>query len=231
MLGVFPCPRKGHVFRRSWSDKVLMKEAKILVVEDEALVALHLEQRLQMLGHSVVGTAFSGTDALEQTAAHLPDLVLMDINLGRGISGIEAAQQINRILDIPVVFVTAHSDDAILQKANAAGPYGYVLKPFEDSALRVTIEIALSKHQLDQERTRILEQLGASIARVKTLRGLLPICSRCHKIRDDEGYWKRVEVYIQQHTDATCKHGICPDCLLNLYEFSEEARSRRMNGS
>lgn len=208
-----------------------MKEAKILVVEDEALVALHLEQRLQMLGHSVVGTAFSGTDALEQTAAHLPDLVLMDINLGRGISGIEAAQQINRILDIPVVFVTAHSDDAILQKANAAGPYGYVLKPFEDSALRVTIEIALSKHQLDQERTRILEELGASIARVKTLRGLLPICSRCHKIRDDEGYWKRVEVYIQQHTDATCKHGICPDCLLNLYEFSEEARSRRMNGS
>ncbi|PYR82827.1 MAG: response regulator [Acidobacteria bacterium] len=208
-----------------------MKEAKILVVEDEALVALHLEQRLQMLGHSVVGTAFSGTDALEQTAAHLPDLVLMDINLGRGISGIEAAQQINRILDIPVVFVTAHSDDAILQKATAAGPYGYVLKPFEDSALRVTIEIALSKHQLDQERTRILEELGASIARVKTLRGLLPICSRCHKIRDDEGYWKRVEVYIQQHTDATCKHGICPDCLLNLYEFSEEARSRRMNGS
>ena len=208
-----------------------MKEAKILVVEDEALVALHLEQRLQMLGHSVVGTAFSGTDALEQTAAHLPDLVLMDINLGRGISGIEAAQQINRILDIPVVFVTAHSDDAILQKANAAGPYGYVLKPFEDSALRVTIEIALSKHQLDQERTRILEELGASIARVKTLRGLLPICSRCHKIRDDEGYWKRVEVYIQQHTDATCKHGICPDCLLNLYEFSEEGRFRTMNGS
>ena len=215
-----------------------MKEAKILVVEDEALVALHLEQRLQMLGHSVVGTAFSGTDALEQTAAHLPDLVLMDINLGRGISGIEAAQQINRVFDIPVVFVTAHSDDAILQKANAAGPYGYVLKPFEDSALRVTIEIALHKHELDQERTRILqertrilEELEASIARVKTLRGLLPICSRCHKIRDDEGYWKRVEVYIQQHTDATCKHGICPDCLLNLYEFSEEARSRRMNGS
>ena len=208
-----------------------MKEAKILVVEDEALVALHLEQRLQMLGHSVVGTAFSGTDALEQTAAHLPDLVLMDINLGRGISGIEAAQQINRFFDIPVVFVTAHSDDAILQKATAAGPYGYVVKPFEDSALRVTIEIALSKHQLDQERTRILEELGASIARVKTLRGLLPICSRCHKIRDDEGYWKRVEVYIQQHTDATCKHGICPDCLLNLYEFSEEGRFRTMNGS
>src|SRR5437016_11026482 len=167
-----------------------MKEAKILVVEDEALVALHLEQRLQMLGHSVVGTAFSGTDALEQTAAHLPDLVLMDINLGRGISGIEAAQQINRYFDIPVVFVTAHSDDAILQKANAAGPYGYVLKPFEDSALRVTIEIALHKHELDQERTRvlqertrilqertrilqertrILEELEASIARVRTL--------------------------------------------------------------
>ena len=208
-----------------------MKEAKILVVEDEALVALHLEQRLHMLGHTVVGTALSGTDALEQTAAHLPDLVLMDINLGRGISGIEAAQQINRVFDIPVVFVTAHSDDAILQKATAAGPYGYVVKPFEDSALRVTIEIALSKHQLDQERTRILEELGASIARVKTLRGLLPICSRCHKIRDDEGYWKRVEVYIQQHTDATCKHGICPDCLLNLYEFSEEGRFRTMNGS
>jgi len=68
-----------------------MKNARILVVDDEALVALHLEQKLQLLGHNVVGTAFSATEALEQTAAHLPDLVLMDINLGRGISGIEAA--------------------------------------------------------------------------------------------------------------------------------------------
>ena len=66
-----------------------MRQAKILVLEDEALVALHLEQRLQMLGHSVVGTAFSGTDALEQAAARRPELVLMDIRLGHGMSGIE----------------------------------------------------------------------------------------------------------------------------------------------
>src|SRR5436309_14004530 len=124
-----------------------MKEAKILVVEDEALVALHLEQRLQMLGHSVVGTAFSGTDALEQNTAHLPDLVLMDINLGRSISGIEAAQQINRYFDIAIVVETAHSDDAILHNASVAGNYGYVLKPFEDSAVRDTNETRLSKHQ------------------------------------------------------------------------------------
>jgi DNA-binding response OmpR family regulator len=145
----------------------------------------------------------------------------MDINLGHGISGIEAAQRINGTYNIPVVFVTAHSDDATLQKVNAADSYGYVLKPFDDSALRVAIEIALHKHQLDLERTRLLEELRASIAHVKTLSGLLPICSWCHKIRDDEGDWNQVEAYIQKHTEATCKHGICPDCLLNLYEFSE----------
>ena len=198
-----------------------MKNARILVVDDEALVALHLEQKLQLLGHNVVGTAFSSTEALEQTAAHLPDLVLMDINLGRSISGIETAQRINGAYNIPVVFVTAHSDDATLQKANTAAPYGYVLKPFDDCALRVAIEMALHKHQLDLERTRLWEELKDSIARVKTLSGLLPVCSWCHKIRDDQGYWNQVEAYIQEHTDATCKHGICPDCLLQLYEFSE----------
>ena len=108
-----------------------MRQAKILVLEDEALVALHLEQRLQMLGHSVVGTAFSGTDASEQAAARPPELVLMDIRLGHGMWH-RAAQQIKGTFDIPVVFVTAYSDDAVLEQANEAAPYGFVLKPFRN---------------------------------------------------------------------------------------------------
>jgi len=163
-----------------------MRQAKILVLEDEALVALHLEQRLQMLGHSVVGTAFSGTDALEQAAARRPELVLMDIRLGHGMWH-RAAQQIKGTFDIPVVFVTAYCDDAVLEQANEAAPYGFVLKPFEDGALRIAVEIALHKHELDQRQSRIVKELEAAIAQVKTISGLLPICSRCHKIRDDEG--------------------------------------------
>ncbi|MGB3908741.1 MAG: response regulator [Methanomethylovorans sp.] len=125
-----------------------MKEAKILVVEDENIVALEIKKRLQKLGYIVPSVASTGEDAISKVEGILPDLVLMDIMLKGEIDGIHAAGEIRKRFNIPVVYLTAYSDEETLQRAKLTEPYGYILKPFEENDLRTTIEIALYRHQL-----------------------------------------------------------------------------------
>jgi CheY-like chemotaxis protein len=107
-----------------------MESAQILVVEDEGIVALHLAQRLEGLGHTVPLVVGSGVEAVRQAVAVRPDLVLMDIHLQGEMDGIEAAKQIRAQGDIPVVYLTAYADEPTLQRAKITEPFGYVLKPF-----------------------------------------------------------------------------------------------------
>lgn len=123
-----------------------MNLTKILVVEDENIVAMDIERGLRHLGYSVVGRASRGKDALEQAAEHRPDLVLMDIQLKGAMDGVEAADRIRREFHIPVVFLTAYADEPTLERAKRAEAYGYLLKPFEESELHSVIEVALSQH-------------------------------------------------------------------------------------
>jgi len=125
-----------------------MKEAKILVVEDENIVALEIKKRLQKLGYIVPSVASTGEDAISKVEGILPDLVLMDIMLKGEIDGIHAAGEIRKRFNIPVVYLTAYSDEETLQRAKLTEPYGYILKPFEENDLRTTIEIALYRHQI-----------------------------------------------------------------------------------
>jgi CheY-like chemotaxis protein len=125
-----------------------MTEAKILVVEDENIVALEIKKRLQKLGYIVPSVASTGEDAISKVEGILPDLVLMDIMLKGEIDGIDAAGEIRKRFNIPVVYLTAYSDEETLQRAKLTEPYGYILKPFEENDLRTTIEIALYKHQI-----------------------------------------------------------------------------------
>ncbi|AGB48316.1 CheY-like receiver domain-containing protein [Methanomethylovorans hollandica DSM 15978] len=124
-----------------------MTEAKILVVEDENIVALEIKKRLQKLGYIVPSVASTGEDAISKVEGILPDLVLMDIMLKGEIDGIDAAGEIRKRFNIPVVYLTAYSDEETLQRAKLTEPYGYILKPFEENDLRTTIEIALYRHQ------------------------------------------------------------------------------------
>lgn len=121
--------------------------ARLLIVEDEALVALELKARLEAMGYLVVGRAMTAPEALDCVRDTAPDLVLMDIRLGEGLDGIDAAETIQRRFKVPVVFVTAHSDDATLRRAGAAGPSGYVVKPVRDRDLRAAIEDGLSQRR------------------------------------------------------------------------------------
>ena len=121
----------------------------ILVVEDEGIVARDLQLTLAGLGYDVPATAGSAEQALQVAAQHRPDLVLMDIHLMGGEDGIEAAALLRQRFDVPVVFLSAYSDSATLERAKRVAPYGYLVKPVHADELRSTVEMALSKHAID----------------------------------------------------------------------------------
>jgi PAS domain S-box-containing protein len=128
-----------------------MKKCSILVVEDEALIAANLVHTLTSLGHMVHGPVATGEDAIRSVKTQKPDLVLMDIQLIGAMDGIETAEKIRAIADIPVVYLTAHTDDLRLKQAQLTEPYGYIVKPAHGRELNATIEMALYKHALDRK--------------------------------------------------------------------------------
>lgn len=127
-----------------------MANAKILIVEDEAIVAADLRSKLSRLGYTVVGTASEGELAVKMACAERPNLVLMDILLAGQMDGIEAADRISRECHIPIVFLTAHSDSETLSRAKVTAPFGYLLKPFNERELETHIEMALYRYQIEQ---------------------------------------------------------------------------------
>lgn len=128
-----------------------MPSNKILIVEDEGIIAMDIRNQLEGFGYDVVGTAFSGGQAITLATEHRPDLVIMDIVLKGNMDGIGAAQSITKTLNIPVIFLTAYSDPATLRRAQKTGAYGYLIKPFRPDELHASIEVALYKHQLEQK--------------------------------------------------------------------------------
>jgi DNA-binding LytR/AlgR family response regulator len=128
-----------------------MSKAKVYIVEDEILLAKDLENILKSNGYNVVGVSQSGEEFLEKVVEERPNIVLMDIMLKGKITGIEAAKKLREMLDIPVIFLTAYSDENTVEKAKESFPYGYIIKPFREKELITTIEVALNKYQADQE--------------------------------------------------------------------------------
>ena len=127
-----------------------MTPANVLVVEDERLVALSMQRKLESLGYHVPVTVATGEEAIRQAERVEPDLILMDIMLAGGIDGITAASAIRENHNIPIIYLTAYSDDDTLRRARLTEPFGYLLKPFEGKELQTAIEMALYKHQMDR---------------------------------------------------------------------------------
>lgn len=314
---------------------------KILIVEDERIIAEDIKRTLINYGYEVLAITSSGKEAIEKAKELDPDLILMDIILKGDMSGIETVNKINQDIDIPVIFLTAIADESTIQSAKKVLPQAYIVKPFENEELHAAIEIAIVKHEakikleeskakfesifmgnpepsvyldndlhiisinpqfrryfgynLDEvkgkhiddiivhkekleearelnlkmtkdqvyhdtlrkrkngtlvpvsisaapiiinnkicgsfviykditkrkkaetEREKVITELKQALKKVKTLSGLIPICSHCKKVRDDSGYWQKVEEYLSQHSDVDFSHGICPDCLKKYY--------------
>jgi CheY-like chemotaxis protein len=197
-----------------------MDKPRILVVEDEAIVSADIQDRLLALGYAVAGSADTGEAAIRLAAELKPDLILMDIMLKGDITGTEAAARIRSQQPVPVVYLTANSNDETFLKARDTGPFGFILKPFEEATLKVSIEIALYKHRAEREREDLIRQLQAALEQVKILSGMIPICASCKQIRDDQGYWNQVETYIARQPGAQFSHGYCPECAINFLKES-----------
>ena len=126
-----------------------MPKAKILIVDDEQIVALDIRKSVETMGYFVCAVASSGEEAVQKAGETRPDLTLMDIVLKGEMDGIKAAEQINALFKIPIVYLTAYDDEDILQRAKITTPYGYITKPFNDRELRIAIEITLYKNQAE----------------------------------------------------------------------------------
>ncbi len=148
---------------------------KILIVEDDGIVARHIQNSLSRLGFDVVGVVASGEEAVAQARVAVPDLVLMDIDLEGPLDGIETASRIHQSQNIPVIYLTSVADEKILLRAKITDPFGYILKPFDERILYSTVDMALRKHELEQElrssrelfRT-LVENQGEGVAIIDT---------------------------------------------------------------
>jgi CheY-like chemotaxis protein len=127
---------------------------KILVVEDDSIIALTIQGRLKQFGYEVIGRASTGEDAIKKADELKPDLVLMDIHLKGSMDGIQAAEMVYGLYNIPVVYLTAFSDEKTLERAQKTSPFGYVVKPFSDTTLRTTIKMALLKDASDKDKQK-----------------------------------------------------------------------------
>ena len=137
-----------------------MSNQKLMIVEDEGLVALAIQRALERLGYEVVATTASGNEAFRLASETAPDLILMDIRLKGEVDGIEVADRIRQTHKIPVVYLTAHSDEKTLERAKPTEPFGYIVKPFDEKSLYSTVEIALFKAKLQTELVRTKERLA-----------------------------------------------------------------------
>jgi len=166
-----------------------------------------------------ISAATSGEQALKVISNTSPDLILLDIVMP-GMDGFEVCSILKKMPEtenIPIIFLTAMTETDNIVKGFELGAVDYVTKPFKTAEMlsRVRTHLKL-KRALDAEK-ELAANLKDALAQVKQLSGIIPICSNCKNIRDDDGYWQQVEMYIKEHTTAMFSHGICPDCVRKLY--------------
>lgn len=204
----------------------------ILIVDDSPDQQILLRAILgkadhkDLLSADSAKAAFSILDMGSQEPVAPIDLILMDILMPE-LDGVEACRQIKsrqHLRDIPIIMITAQSDRANLQAAFAAGANDYITKPVNSMELLARVSSALVlKKEMDCRKAREAElrrsndELQTALRDVKVLRGLIPICASCKKIRNDGGFWQQLEEYIGEHSEAEFSHGICQPCVKKLY--------------
>ena len=183
------------------------RKSLVLAVDDKP-------QNLQFLGKLLsdngyeVGVAQNGQQALNFVKKNDPDLILLDIMMP-DMDGFEVCERLKKDFPVqhsPIIFLTAKTDPKDIVKGFDIGGADYVTKPFNSAELLARIKTHIE---------------------IRTLRGLLPMCSKCKKVRDDEGFWEHVDSYIEEHSQITFSHGICPDCLIELYGDKDWFKKRK----
>ncbi|MCG8616349.1 MAG: response regulator [Desulfobacterales bacterium] len=201
------------------------KAVRILLVDDEPDILATLEMLLRREGYRVA-TAGNGKEALETFRTDQFDLVVSDIRMPEmdGLELMKALRPQNSRVEF--IFLTGFASlDTAVDALRDNGAFDYLTKPLDspDVILR-SIERALERQRLRENNAALTRELTernialeAALKEIKTLKGILPVCAACKKVRDDKGIWNRLEAYIQTHTDALISHSICPDCSREYY--------------
>lgn len=207
-----------HIARRSW----LSKQFTVLVVDDYAGNVFLASTLLKSAGYEVL-EATTGKECLDAVHAHHPDLILLDVMLP-DMSGVEICRQIKSDIGLKNIFVILASGIQVSSEHQAEGldigADGYITRPISNKEFLARVQAGErikraedALREKEREQQALISQLKEALAEIKTLKGCIPICAWCKKIRDDEGCWDQLEAYISKHTDASFSHGLCPDCL------------------
>lgn len=191
---------------------------KILIADDDPFVRKLLEVTLREWGHDIVlvGDGLEAAGILATIES--PCLAILDWIMP-GLDGLSVCRHIRATRpDAPfyLILLTANGEKTDVVAGLAAGANDYVTKPFDEGELYARIQVGLRMLELRQKLADRIEELSQATAKLRQLQGLLPICSYCKSIRNDQNYWQRVEHYICAHADVRFSHGICPDCLKDL---------------
>ena len=187
---------------------------KVLIAEDEIVSRRLLESALPRWGYDVI-TATDGEEAwtlLQEPDA--PTIMVLDWLMPR-LDGVEICRRIRahpRLSSVYIILLTSRAAVEDVVQGLEAGANDYITKPFDAAELRARMQVGVRVVNLQTTLAERVREVEEALSRVKQLQGLLPICSYCKKIRDDQNYWHQVESYVGKHTDARFSHGICPDC-------------------
>ncbi len=199
----------------------MSKQFKVLVTDDDPEIRILSTMLLEKAGYGILEAA-SGKECLSMVQAHHPDLVLLDVMLP-DITGIEICRQIKNDKNLEDIFVILASGIQISSEHQAEGlnigADAYIVRPISNKEFLARIQagerIKLAEDGLrekEKQQQVLISQLREALAEIKTLKGFIPICASCKKIRDDEGHWDHLETYFSKHTNAVFSHGLCPVC-------------------
>lgn len=189
------------------------EKLSILIIDDNPEdIATYKRLLLKSADYSfLILEANSGARGLELLAEKEVDCILLDYRLP-DIDGLELLEKIAS-KNKPVIFLTGHGNETIAVEAMKKGATDYLIKnQLDRESLIRSIRYSISQKKAEVEKENLITQLQEALSNVKTLSGLLPICSSCKKIRDDQGYWKQLESYISEHSEALFSHSYCPEC-------------------
>lgn len=191
---------------------------KILIAEDEKISRKILEMTLIKTSYDVVAVE-DGLKALASIEKEVPDMIITDWMMP-DLDGAELCRRV-RALDLPsyvyIILLTALTQKENIIQGLDAGADDYITKPFERTELLARVKAGERVIQLEKSLRQKNQELSDVLAHVKQLKGLLPICMFCKKIRNDEDYWQKLEEYLSEHTEADFSHSICPECLEKYY--------------
>ncbi len=193
--------------------------AKVLVVDDRPENLFAMEKILQSLDTEVL-TAESGNEALALMLHHDFAVALLDVQMPE-MDGFELATLMRdnkKTQHVPIIFVTALSkEDQYVFKGYGSGAVDYLFKPIEPEIVLSKVRVFCQLYEQRKKLEDLVRELREALDEIKTLRGIIPICAQCKKVRDDRGFWEQVEVYIGKHSEAQFSHSLCLDCMKELY--------------